>query len=171
MVDWIKPEYECSWWQYDHESDWEPVPGLEDKAKRKWNFYKNIATGEVVRSDQLPIGALYALDRDDAKDINCWPPAAPHDGLSIVCVTAGRTPDRTHHWYIENRASNCTMPNDNEHRCWVRHGTVGQRLHVDKNGKTCGAGAGSFFMGPDNCWHGFLQNGKLTQRQETWQGP
>jgi hypothetical protein len=54
------------------------------------------------------------------------------------------------------------MKDDRTHRCWVRHGTYGERLTVDKNGPTCGAGAGSFFMGANNEWHGFLRNGVLT---------
>jgi hypothetical protein len=55
------------------------------------------------------------------------------------------------------RASNCTMPNDMLHRCWVRHGNP-PMITVDKNGPTCGAGAGSILSGN---WHGFLRNGEL----------
>ncbi len=63
-------------------------------------------------------------------------------------------------WNVDSRASNCTMPKDDEHRCWVRHGdpTLGQ-VTVDKNGLTCAAGAGSIQAGD---YHGFLQNGVLT---------
>jgi hypothetical protein len=61
-------------------------------------------------------------------------------------------------WIIDSRASNCTMPEDTEHRCWVRHGEAPD-FHVDKNGKTCNAGAGSIKCGS---YHGFLQNGFLT---------
>jgi hypothetical protein len=74
------------------------------------------------------------------------------DGLNIVCVTPGG------HWHIDMRASNCTMKNDTVHRCWVRHGTVGEKLHVDKNGLTCAAGAGSIQIGS---FHGFLHNGEI----------
>ena len=43
-----------------------------------------------------------------------------------------------HEWMIDSRASNCTMKDDNEHRCWIRHGEP-PNLIVDKNGKTlCG---------------------------------
>lgn len=50
------------------------------------------------------------------------------------------------------------MPNDDVHRCWVRHGTVGDPLQVDKNGNTCAAGAGSI---QNAGWHGYLKNGIL----------
>lgn len=45
------------------------------------------------------------------------------------------------------------------HFCWVRHGTPPhEKVHVDKSGVTCGAGAGSIATGS---WHGFLHNGEL----------
>jgi hypothetical protein len=50
------------------------------------------------------------------------------------------------------------MRDDTVHRCWVRHGTVGDKLTVDKAGNTCAAGAGSIQMA---AWHGFLQQGVL----------
>lgn len=62
-------------------------------------------------------------------------------------------------WTIDSRANNCTMPNDNEHRCWIRHGVV-PNLTVDKNGKTCAAGAGSI---QTSNWHGFLRDGFLVE--------
>lgn len=52
-----------------------------------------------------------------------------------------------------------------KHKCWVRHGTPPQEVvHVDKNGVTCGAGAGSIAIQPSGQnpgWHGFLHNGEL----------
>lgn len=60
-------------------------------------------------------------------------------------------------WDIDSRASNCTMPNDRIHRCWIRHGTA-PNLTVDKNGFTCQAGAGSI---QTSNWHGYLRNGEL----------
>lgn len=61
-------------------------------------------------------------------------------------------------WNIDSRASNCTMKDDRTHRCWVRHGDpeTGQ-VHVDKNGYTCSAGAGS--IQTHRGYHGFLHNG------------
>jgi hypothetical protein len=63
-----------------------------------------------------------------------------------------------HHWYIDSRASNCTLPEDRTHRCWVRHGEI-PNIHVDKNGHTCSAGAGSIWV---EDYHGFLHHGKFT---------
>jgi hypothetical protein len=77
------------------------------------------------------------------------------------------------HWDIDSRASNCTKSNDTLHRCWVRHGDPERPLpvgpngamrdgvvHVDKNGNTCNAGAGSIIYGN---WHGFCRNGYLVE--------
>ena len=62
------------------------------------------------------------------------------------------------HWDVDSRASNCTVPNDTTHRCWVRHGEP-PNVTVDKAGETCRAGAGS--IAADD-YHGFLRNGWLT---------
>jgi hypothetical protein len=70
----------------------------------------------------------------------------------LMCMTPSNR-----EWNIDGRASNCTMPNERTHRCWVRHGTP-PNIHVDKNGNTCQAGAGSIVSGN---WHGFLHNGQL----------
>jgi len=62
---------------------------------------------------------------------------------------------------LSARASNCGSPTDRLHRCWVIHENP---LHVDKNGRTCSAGAGSLLVGPcgdQPGWHGFLHNGEL----------
>lgn len=67
-----------------------------------------------------------------------------------------------HYWDIDSRSSNCTRPDDKTHRCWVRHGDPekGEPVHVDKNGETCQAGAGSILAGD---YHGFLHHGHFTQ--------
>lgn len=62
-----------------------------------------------------------------------------------------------HHWNIDSRASNCTLPNDRKHRCWCRHGEV-PNITVNKNGNTCSAGGGSIAV---SGWHGFLTNGEF----------
>jgi hypothetical protein len=62
-----------------------------------------------------------------------------------------------HWWDIDGRASNCTLPTDKAHRCWVRHG-VPPHITVDKNGLTCSAGAGSILS---DGYHGFLREGRL----------
>ena len=75
------------------------------------------------------------------------------DGPHLVVILPNGQP-----WNIDSRASNCTLPYDYEHRCWVRHGEP-PNITVDKNGLTCAAGAGSIMAGD---YHGFLQNGALT---------
>lgn len=109
---------------------------------------RRMDTGEELGSRDLPIGALWVAEGDYPKG---------SDGLAICCRLKGTGGHHT--WMIDGRASNCTMPADHEHRCWVRHGTVGEKLHVDKNGVTCAAGAGSIAI---EGYHGFLHNGELT---------
>jgi hypothetical protein len=103
--------------------------------------------------EDLPIGAMYDAYwlRDRGYDEWTGP-----DGLCLHVKTPGGI------WNIDSRASNCTMKDDNAHRCWVRHGSPlnpGEIIHVDKNGLTCQAGAGSIVCGN---YHGFLHNGYLT---------
>ncbi len=64
------------------------------------------------------------------------------------------------HWDLDSRASNCTMRDDRTHRCWIRTGSLKDgTLHVDKNGTTCAAGAGSIAV---EGYHGFLHAGSFT---------
>jgi hypothetical protein len=130
----------CTFWE--HTGRYTPfVDGVSQ------SIYKNADTGEEVASDQLPIGAMWYVQPEDQP----YYPAGP-DGRTLYVKTPGGD------WCVDYRASNCTMPTDNEHRCWVRHG-VPPLITVDKNGHTCQAGAGSIWMGS---YHGFLQNGYLT---------
>lgn len=73
-------------------------------------------------------------------------------GKHLIVVT----PDN-HHWNVDSRARNCTIPEDRIHRCWIAHGEP-PNVTVDKNGLTCNAGAGSIQTAS---WHGFLRNGQL----------
>jgi hypothetical protein len=59
-----------------------------------------------------------------------------------------------HIWNMDSRASNCTRPEDNRHRCWVRHGDP-PAITVDKDGITCGAGGGSVKSGD---YHGKISS-------------
>jgi hypothetical protein len=109
-------------------------------------------TGEEFSGRRLPVGAV----------IDCW----WHHDDKYLCGYDGRslqveTPDGP--WLIDSRASNCTMPDDKQHRCWLRHGRPEDgTLHVDKcpepGQSTCAAGAGSIVM---RTYHGFLHNGAL----------
>lgn len=61
-------------------------------------------------------------------------------------------------WDTSGRASNCGLPGDRLHRCWVLSG-VPPNVTAGKTGHTCSAGAGSIAV---TGYHGFLQNGRLT---------
>lgn len=78
------------------------------------------------------------------------------DGICLVVrLPNGRD------WLVDSRASNCTMPDDTVHKCWVREGDPRNpsTLSVGKTGVTCAAGAGSIQA---DDYHGFLTNGQLT---------
>ncbi|TIL30048.1 hypothetical protein [Mesorhizobium sp.] len=133
-------EYRCTWWEYTGRYS-EFVDALSSPIMR------NMVTGEELSGANLPNGALWVANGDPGLY-----PKGP-DGLAVCCRIPGG-----HTWHIDSRCSNCTKPDDKEHRCWVRHGTVGEAIHVDKNGNTCAAGAGSIAV-PG--FHGFLHHGVL----------
>jgi hypothetical protein len=93
----------------------------------------------------------YGCAERDSHCIHGWTNC---DGRHLMAVLpTGRE------WDIDSRASNCTLKDENTHRCWVRHGDPETGVvHVDKQGHTCAAGAGSIAV-PD--WHGFLHNGQF----------
>jgi hypothetical protein len=112
-------------------------------------MYWNPTTGDKWTMAELPVGAMWF---DDWLPKNFW--WDNFDGRHLhVKLPNGRE------WNIDSRCSNCTLPNDRTHRCWVRHGEP-PNVHVDKNGHTCSAGAGSIVAGS---YHGFLHNGELRE--------
>jgi len=111
--------------------------------------YRRQDTGEELRGS-LPAGALFVTDPERAFRGHR---SGGFDGECVVCVL----PDNNQ-WYIDGMARNCTKPSDTEHRCWVRHGSRPGIIHVDKNGLTCQAGAGSI---QTSQFHGFLHHGEL----------
>lgn len=115
-------------------------------AHQRWTemLYRRRDTGELTTLRNAPDGAMW-----DAM----WYPWKGPDGRSLVTKCPGGS-----EWMIDGRASNCTLPNDDVHRCWIRHGEP-PRLTVDKNGLTCAAGAGSIQAGN---YHGFLRDGVFT---------
>lgn len=116
-----------------------------DKWQESWDtLYRRADTGELVTLRNAPPGAMW-----DAT----WYPWKGPDGRSLVV----KCPNG-HDWVIDGRATNCTMPDDTEHRCWVRHGEPPD-ITVDKQGNTCAAGAGSIQAGD---YHGFLRDGEFT---------
>lgn len=116
--------------------------------------YRCVATGEETHI--LPIGALrLSIHKHKYMQLG-------YDGEAVVCTipySKEGVINKTTEWSIDARASNCTKPEDKEHRCWCRHGGFGEIVHVDKVGNTCAAGAGSIMV-PG--FHGFLHNGYLT---------
>jgi hypothetical protein len=121
----------------------------DEDPHQRWTdmLYWRVDTGELMTTRAAPPGAMW--------DAKWWPKEWWHgpDGRHLVAKCPnGRE------WHIDDRASNCTMPEDNVHRCWVRHGEP-PNLTVDKSGLTCQAGAGSIVSGD---YHGFLQNGVFT---------
>ncbi|GEM_PF-2459170 len=147
-------DYICTWW--DRTERMTPfIDGISSP------IFRNRDTGEERSSQELPIGALYVIDRSfggkSAPRGRDEYPKCGADGLAIACKLPSG-----HHWYIDGTASNCTKREDAAHRCWIRHGTVGDLLTVDKAGNTCDAGGGSIIDGAGG-WHGFLRAGKLVE--------
>lgn len=128
-------------------------------------------TGELISLADAPPGAMWDAYwfKDDSEFIG-------PDGRCLVAKTPSGV-----EWIIDSRASNCDMPclhcgvaykdhkhfepGDNhryedlrKHKCWIRHGEP-PMITVDKNGNTCGAGAGSIAV---TGYHGYLQNGSFT---------
>jgi hypothetical protein len=128
-------EYRTRW--FDDTGRWEDVG---DNVRKR--MFRDRETG--AETTRLPVGALF------------FPLPGMYAHGSLVCIIPCSS--GTHWWCIDHRASNCTMPDDNEHRCWVRHGEDGDVIHVDKNGTTCAAGAGSIMV---DGFHGFLHHGVL----------
>lgn len=116
-------------------------------------IYRRIDTGEEITKLTDHPGACYE-DPDGAWDSKARNKRFGYDGKALVVILPNGSS-----WYIDSRASNCTRPEDNSHRCWVRHGSpLDGTLHVDKNGDTCQAGAGSIISGD---FHGFLHSGHI----------
>lgn len=128
--------------------------GYEFGPNDQWQYnphtlYRRADNGELMTLGDAPDGAMWFAPWYG--DVPEW--RGP-DGLTLVV----RVPKK-HDWIVDSRASNCTMPQDNVHKCWVRHGSP-PNITVDKNGNTCSAGAGSIAV-PG--WHGFLRNGYLEE--------
>lgn len=114
-------------------------------------LWRDPKTGFIYSRRDNPVGMMY-----DAFWNHDYKPWCGPDGKSIHVIC----PDG-HDWCIDSECSNCTMPEDKVHKCWVRHGEP-PMLTVDKNGFTCKAGAGSI---QTPTWHGFLTNGILSEQR------
>lgn len=114
--------------------------------------YRRLDTGETMSIQTAPVGACWNASWFVDRKVGSF--KAGSDGRCLVVKTPGGE------WVIDSRALNCTIPQDDVHCCWVRHGRPeDSTLHVDKNGYTCAAGAGSIVCGS---YHGFLHQGHLT---------
>jgi hypothetical protein len=129
-------------------------------------LYRRSDTGETLFLYDAPVGAMWDAHWMAHGDVRTGP-----DGITLVVKTPGGD------WLVDSECSNCTRtqwgPKEIDgvmrervwlgrtHYCWVRHGDPRkpETLHVDKNGDTCSAGAGSIQSGD---YHGFLHNGELT---------
>jgi len=122
--------------------------GYEFKDDDKWQIFhskvfKRRDDGSLLTLEDAPAGAMYYNDWKYHRE-------GP-DGHTLYVKTPGGW------WNVDSRASNCTLPDDKEHYCWVREGAV-PNVNVTKNGNTCSAGAGSIMVGD---YHGFLRDGSL----------
>lgn len=150
LTAWAEP---CGRWRATEEDGTKRDYATREEADRAgWTslapLYR-LPDGREFDSGELPPGTV--------RDVSEFGYPTGADGLSLIIVC----PDG-HHWAVDGRASNCTMKDDNVHRCWVRHGDPRKTggLHVDKNGHTCAAGAGSILT---DHWHGFLHRGYLVE--------
>lgn len=128
---------------------------------------KRTDTGEEMTWGEAPVGAMMFFDT------GTYGP----DGKSLIVKIPGGD------WHVDGQAMNCDSPcgicgvpykdhkdkghnyedSKPDHRCWIRHGEP-PNITVDKNGNTCGAGAGSILVKE---YHGFLRNGELTDDPNT----
>ena len=114
--------------------------------------YRRTDTGEEISSISNYPGACYAVDKIYDRRSKSYRTGRDGRCLEVVTPNGGI-------WSIDSRASNCTLPDDNEHRCWCRSGSpeTGD-LSVHKLGSTCAAGAGSIILGD---YHGFLRESEF----------
>jgi hypothetical protein len=142
----------------------ECVCGYQFTADDAWQLYTESVyvrkdTGEEFSIRSLPVGAIYFADWMLHEGSNQW--RGP-DGHCLVVMVPGKD-GRAHEWMVDGRCNNCKLPDDCQHKCWVRHGNPQtEPVHVDKNGLTCQAGGGSI---QTEGWHGFLTRGFLQEQR------
>lgn len=118
-------------------------------------LYRVQGTDTLVTLRNAPAGSMWYATWLEEHD-HWW--KGPDGRILIVRLPNGSD------WIIDSRANNCTMKEDNVHRCWVRHGSPPE-VTVDKSGHTCQAGGGSIETrrGKPDYYHGFLRNGFLEE--------
>lgn len=144
-------------WQTGQEMLYAVQPGSEAPAPGPWT------------NRELPPGAMFypswlQPEPDYVPTGNGY--TCPTNG-SVLCVITPNNPDGTgrHDWIIDAYCSNCDRKGQ-PHHCWCRYGDAPNvtvnKVPPDSFG-TCSAGAGSIWTRMPEGWHGFLQNGHLTQ--------
>lgn len=123
------------------------------------SIYRRADTGEEFPLRELPLGAMYFADWM-IHEGSGWNRGPDGHCLIVIVPTTGMRPTQ---WAVDGRCNNCTLPKDDAHKCWVRHGNPAtEPVHVDKAGHTCSAGAGSI---QTSGWHGFLDHGWLVENR------
>jgi len=142
----------------------------DDYSLDRDNLYARGDTGELTMLRDAPAGAMW--DASWYRSHGGGEYMTGPDGISLVV----KLPNGSD-WCVDQQASNCTRtqwgPKEIDgrmcenvwlgrtHYCWVRRGDPRTgNVHVDKNGDTCAAGAGSIQSGR---YHGFLHNGELVE--------
>ncbi len=122
-------------------------------------LYGGAPDGKLYDLLSAPVGAMWYAGWYHAPATATERSHCPYwdncDGRHLIV----RLPPDGHDWDVDSRCSNCGSPTDRLHRCWVRHGEP-PSIHVDKQGVTCAAGAGSI---QTPRWHGFLHRGILSE--------
>jgi hypothetical protein len=131
------------------------------------SLYVRADTGEEIPFRDAPVGAVWEVywmshyDKYVGADGKAWSVKTPGgewhiDGIASNCDIKCKhcNMPRFDH---QDRSPNCTFEQAHPHKCWVRHGEAPD-FTVDKDGITCGAGAGSILVGG---YHGFFRNGYL----------
>jgi hypothetical protein len=154
IADWVDPsQFADEMWPTKCDRCDAPVPQDGNARKNRQVHQAHLFNNESGKPE--PGDMYYApwYHNDEFKPHYCrnWDNCNDPRGHLIVVVPTGDT------WDLDGRANNCGSPEDRTHRCWVRNG-IPPMLHVDKNGLTCSAGAGSISV-PG--YHGYLHNGVL----------
>jgi hypothetical protein len=149
---------------------WDAFGKAEDYPGERWPKKCDHCPAEVpttadiqLHTERVYNTASGVPERGDIYEVS-WEHYDKDDGTS-GCIYGWTNCSGTHrhavlpdggHWGLDGRCSNCTLPKDTEHRCWVITGSQAN-LTSNKAGRTCSAGAGSI-VSPRG-WHGFLKNG------------
>ena len=139
-----------------NEEDWPTVCDKCGIDAGREGLRRSLSTRDVYdkESGKPEPGDLFYRDMTAGKGKGCLYHVSGCDGMHLYAVLPnGR------HWDIDGRATNCTRPDDDVHRCWVRQGEPPNVTAGKDGGDTCSAGAGSIASGD---YHGFLRNGSFT---------